>query len=414
MFLEQRWNVFRPANMQGIAALGTTQRWSIDRTWPIEEILIDIYFECTAITLPVIGAATRTTMDLNDGPLALLQRINLSVNDGRQPRSVVDTSGMRLLEFCSRAGWNIDADTWRTWRHSRTSGIAALPAGGYHIFYRIPMADPGIGEPLRTRMYLPCHTYPQDPVLSLTYNTLAGTCSGAPVGAYTQLNTTITLIRREVTAASENLLRSTPGSNPTGYIDWDLIESQFQVPALSAAELRAPIPVPGNYVNLLMSQYRGAAAGFTKDIIDANLGALNATGAGADTIWRIESGQVIKRQWTWAALAAFNGGTQPQTDLGVQDQAIGTIVPGGVQDFNGPKAATSYFTSPCVTMHNFLTDGVTGDTGNELGSLLDCNTPVVSGLRMEICGLPVSTANGSMLCILGRRLFGDISRWQKF
>jgi hypothetical protein len=64
---------------------------------------------------------------------------------------------------------------------------------------------------------------------------------------------------------------------------------------------------------------------------------------------------------------------------------------------------------------DFLTDGQSEDIARELGSVLDCNTPANTGLKMEIVGAPTSVStNASQLNLMGRRLFGDLSRWQKF
>jgi hypothetical protein len=424
MYLEQRYSFFNPApfNLSTNTILGTTQRWAIDRTWPIEEILIFVNFDVqTGWT-----TTNSTTPDMHDNLLALLGRVNLSVNDGRQPRSVVDASGVGLLEYVSNAGWNLDTATMAAVAASANPvGALAVPVGIYSICYRIPCAPIQVGEPLRSRLYLPVHTYPQDPVLTLSFNTVAA-CSAVSTGSVDNVTVDVVLIRRVPTRESEALLRSTAGSNPNGYIDWDLIETPFTIPLGSAAEFRAPLPVPGNYIDLLFRQYRGGSAPLSRIVtIDNETGAAKAT-LGSETRWRLESGLVVLREWRWRHLRTLNDYTKPQGSTFINP--IGCLTGGAdaatvddpliLRAGNFPTnnmAATAQYRAGTSCMIPFLQDGVTGDTGNELGSLLDCNTPANNGLKMEVIGTPASVSpNPSMLFIMGRRLFGDISRWQKF
>ena len=423
MFTEQRLSVFTPPqfNLATNTILGTTQRWPIDRTWPIEEILIRVSYKATALTSTAVGSVTST--DQWDNVLNLISKINLSINDGRQPRSVIDSSGVRMLEYCSQVGLNLSPETWRQVQYSTQRGTAAVPTGTHQIFYRVPCADPCVGEGLRSRLYLPVHTMPQDPVLTLSFNTVAG--MGLSVGSIDNVYVDIMLIRREVTKDSETLLQKTAGSNPNGYIDWDLIETPYTVPLSSSAEIRFALPTPGQYIGLLMTQYRGGSP-MSKAVIDANLGDTVANGLGNETLWRLETGQVVKRQWRWCHLREMNSWTRTQNNIPTDTTVTGpisNIIPSRLNvspDFmnamaDGGISATAFFRSPAVCYHGFLTDNVTGDNGNELGSLLDCNTPAQQGLKMEIIGTPASVATyPSVFTVMGRRLFGDLSRWQKF
>ena len=154
-FFPQPFNVSNTSGANNSNMLGTTQKWTIDRTWPIEEIIIIANFTVNTGGLTLNG--TVTTRDLYDGLATLLQHVNLSINDGTKPRSVVDSSGIGLIEYCYRKGMNLDQGTLQVLAYSQTyqSGVATVPAGNYKIVYRVPMADPGIGEPLRSRLYLP-------------------------------------------------------------------------------------------------------------------------------------------------------------------------------------------------------------------------------------------------------------------
>jgi hypothetical protein len=427
MYLEQRFNFFNPAafNLATNTVLGTTQRWAIDRTWPIEEILIFVNFDATALT-----SASPTTPDMYDNVLQLVQRVNLSVNDGRQPRSVVDCSGVGLLEYVSNAGFTLDQATMQLVAISQNPvGTAAVPTGVYQYCIRIPCAPQQVGEPLRSRLYLPAHTYPQDPVLTLTFNSLAG--MGLSVGSIGTIRVDVMLIRRIPTKQSESILQSTAGSNPTGYIDWDLLETPFTMPLGTASEIRLPIPVPGAYLDLLFRQYKGGAALTRTSTLDVVVGDTIANNLGNETRWRLETGSVVQREWRWKHLRTINDFTRPATPslvgvAGVISPAFIALTSAGavtsqvtgILPANFPTnmlAATANYRAGTSAMIPFLQDGFTGDNGNELGSLLDCNTPANNGLKMELIGTPASVAtNPSVLAVMGRRFFGDLRRWQKF
>jgi hypothetical protein len=436
MYLEQRTNFFNPSafNLSTNTILGKTARWQIDRTWPIEEILIFVNFDVTT----GFTTTSPTTPDMYDNIAALVQKVNLSVNDGRQPRSVVDCTGIALLEYCSQVGWNIDQATQTLVAASQNPvGALGVPAGKYQACYRIPCVSPKISEPMRSRMYLPVHTYPQDPVLTLTFNTLAG-MSAVSTGAIGTIVVDVMLIRRVPTPGSEATLRQTAGSNPTGYIDWDLIEQPFTLPLGSATETRLPIAVPGNYMDLLFRQYKGGAALDRTLPIDVDIGNSIANNLGNETRWRLDSGGVTIREWRWKHLRTINDFTRPicvlaptsttSTVPAPSRQGFVAVASAGSptielnnQMVNFPSqmaaagAAGTNYRSGTSALIDFLTDGCSGDGGNELGSLLDCNTPANNGLKMEVIGTPASVAtNPSQLFIMGRRLFGDISRWQKF
>lgn len=405
MFLKQKQNYFYPsqfANDSGAAAadsaiLGTTQKWAIDRTWPIEEILVQVDFrvQTTALTLK----ASPSTPDQFENIMNLVSRINLSVNDGKQPRSVVDASGVGLLEYASLTGMNLDQATLQL---AALAQGTTLAAGYYTLTYRVPIVEPWIGEPLRSRMYLPVHTYPQDPVLSLTFQNGSTMYSA---GNIRQVATTIVLIRRQPTLASELLLQKTAGTNPNGYIDFDLIETPFSIAPGIGSEQRFALPIPGQYANILFRHYLGGAT-VTRTEIDSASAAANFAN---ENRWRIETGLVVERDWRWKHLRTLTEYSRP---LPAIVPSSGTVTYGTL---GGGFVSGAGFRPASSVMLNFLSDGLSGDNCTELGSLLDCNTPAASGLKMEVIGTPTSVAtNASYLYVMGRRYFGDLSRWQKF
>lgn len=244
MFLQQVQNHFFPTPFNGNNTsgannsnmLGTTQKWPIDRTWPIEEILLVVNFTVNTGGLTLVAAPQ--SPDQFDNVLTLVQHVNLSINDGTKPRSVVDSSGVGMLEYAYRVGANLDAGTLLVASYAQSG---TLPAGNYKMVYRIPLVDPKIGEILRSRMYLPVHRYPQDPVLTVTFQSAANMYSAGNIN-YVGVETV--LIRRQPTATSEAAIAAVPTTNPWGYIDFDLIETPFSLGLGSGAQTRLASQFP--------------------------------------------------------------------------------------------------------------------------------------------------------------------------
>jgi len=377
--LKQRLNFLTPSNfaLSGAGILGTTQKVALDRNWPIEEIVL------------VLGGTVGTayTTVLVDGLLKLVKRVNLSINDGVQPRSVVDMSGVGLLEYASLAGLNLDRSTLGALALSQGSTIAI--SNVFRISYRIPLVHPSITEPLRTRMLLDVQNHPQDPILTVDFGASADV--GA-TGVITPLICELILVRRHMDAKlNQDILKS------GGYIPCDLMEQALTLPASTTnGEARAQIATPGQYLNLFFRQYLGGASVVARDVVDA-VGTV-----GSETRWRLESGGSVLREWRWKHLQIINDFSR------VANHVNQTYAP----NFAGAlAAATTLYQPASSTMLDFLTDGL--NDANELGSLLDCNLPAQSGLKMELIGNYTTGATaGSAINFGGHRLFGDLSRWQ--
>lgn len=415
MFLPQRFNVFSPQQFAGAGLLGTTQKFPLPRTWPIEDIYVRVNF---TVSVALALTTNPTTPDQYDTILQLIQHINLSVNNGTQPRSVIDCSGVALLEYQEHDAQNIDIGTRMVMGQSQTGG---LQPANYTLVYRLPMVDNSVGEPLRSRMYLPVHTYPQDPVLTLTFQNAATMYS---TGTISGITVTVLVVGRQVTPGSEKTLQQSASTNPNGYFDWDLIETPFIVPLGSGAPIRLALPLPGSYSNLMMRHYLGGATMTRKEIDNG------ATGSsfGNENLWDIETAANAIRQWRWQDLrylaemsqvivpvginglfgSTASGSYTGGTSLAAMPNMLLPMAGGSIANGTGFRYANS-------TWLDFLTDGQGEDVARELGSVLDCNTPANTGLKMEIVGSPTNVAtNASQLNIMGRRIFGDLSKWQKF
>lgn len=425
MMIPQRLTFFNPAQMTDINGTttaasklcGTIQKFAIDRTWPIEEIIVLVDVVMGSGTNTLHNADTANS--LVDSILGIVKNINLSINDGIQPRSVVDFSGPGLLEYASLVGLNLDRSTWEAVRLSQLLAITA--SDKLRIAYRIPLVHPLIGEPLRTRMLLPAHIFPQDPILTITYESNDNMLSGTN-HAVNGITTSIILVRRAMTKA---LTDAIVGSG--GFIGFDILETPNTFAPGVSGEQRLAIPITGSYMNLCCRQYLGGAA-IVRDVID------QTTTQGAESRWRLESGGVVLRDWRWKFLQTLNDFSRPAlvsqvptvgtgfiaaTSGGAVTTALTNATSGVVPqsqflaNFGGAVASATHYQPASSTLLDFLTDGLGAEGANELGSVLDCNIPANSGLKMEIIGPVASVATyGSTLYIGGHRLYGDLSRWQ--
>lgn len=384
--LEKRTNQFLPPVLApgGVLLLGTQQKFALDRALPVEEILLYVDMVC---------GATGPTLSGVDNILGIVKKFNLTVNDGDQTYSVVDASGIGLLEYVSECGFNLDADTLEAIALCSAASIANNMV--FRICYRIPLVHPAIAEPLRTRMLLPVHTWANDPIITIDFEQSANMLSA---GSLSLVQAHIQLVRR-VIPDSETAAIIKDG----GFIKFDLLEVPNPVAVGISGEQRFNIASPGSYLNLLFRQYLGGAS-VTRNVLDqSGIGATVATGFAAESRWRLESGLKTLHEWRWKDMRTINGFSRPQNRATQSNSPI----------IGGALAASTGFCPAATTMLDFLDDGVPGGAVAELGSVLDVNTPVKSGLKMEVIGPVANVAtNASTLFIMGHRLYGDLSKFQ--
>lgn len=406
MFLPQNTVYANPANVNlnpgDASLLGKTVNINLDRTYPIEDIIIRVFFVVSGTALTIFPA-TAQTPDQLDNILQLLKRATLSVNEGTGAGVIkkVDCDGVRLLEFNSLTGLNLDAPTLNLIGLSQGTTIAASTA--YQLTYRIPMAETMVSEPLRSRLLLPAHRYTQDPILTLQFQTAANIYSA---GAIATLGCTVELVRRQATPASEAVLQQFAQKNPNsvdqwGYVRWDLIQQDF-APASTNAPQKFPLALGASYLNMLVSQYLGGA-NITKNVLDSSgIGDTVAHGFGNETVWDFETAQVPDFQFRWRDIMARN------QLMGVKNNITQSSSPG----FGGGVISGTNFQAASVVLFDFLRDAEAGaGAGNELGSVLNCN--LSGSLKKELVGtLATWATNGHQLSLMGRRLFGDLSPWQ--
>lgn len=387
MLLRKKTHYFTPPVLQpgGFALLGTTQKFDLDNTWPIEEMMVFV---------DVVVNAQLTLAGV-DNLAGIIKRINVSVNDNNQPRSIVDCSGVGLLEYCSLAGMNLDADTLEVIKLGQGTTVAAAMA--FRLCYRVPFVHPAIGEPLRTRCLLPVHTWNQQPKVTIDFETGANMFSA---GSLTLVQASYSLIRRNITQDVTNTIL-----NDGGFINFDLLETPYALPIGQAGEVRLDIPSPGSYLCMALRQYLGGATITRNPVDQTGKGDTVANGFAAETRWRIESGGVVDHEWRWRHLRNLNDYSRP----------LNSVVQASSPRIGGIVAANTSFSPASSIMLDFIDDGVPGGSVNELGSVLDLNIPARSGLKMQFIGNIASVAtNASQIFMVAHRLYGDLSKWQAF
>jgi len=360
---------------------GTTKKIVLDRTWPLEAILI---FCDLTVDASIGGTLTA------DGMMGFLKTVNLTINDGVQPRTIVDASGVGLLEYASQTGINLDSATLALISEHTKASPAVVASNVYRIAYFIPLVHPQITEPRRTQMLCDINNHPQDPVLTLTFSTTAEMQTTAQDLATASCE--VVLVRRRMTAGLNKSIL-----DGGGYVPFDILESVYSIATGVTAEQRLALPIPGSYAGLMMRMYKGANPIVRGDISG------NVT-AGTETRWRLESGSVVLREWRTKHIKTINEMSRPlNSDNLTYAPNIGPVL-----------ASNTRYQDPGSFYLDFLSDAF-GDDGNELGSLLDCNLPAASGLKMEVVFTPSSAStNAHALKVLGHRYFGDLARYKAF
>src|ERR1700743_3158027 len=121
MLNKGRFNFFTPQVLApgSNSLLGTTVKVQFERTWPVEAIVL---------VLNLTMGSTAPTMTSIDGLLNVVKRVNITVNDGNQPRTLVDMQGVGLVEYARNLGLGLDRSTIEALR------LGKLAAGTGQIF----------------------------------------------------------------------------------------------------------------------------------------------------------------------------------------------------------------------------------------------------------------------------------------
>ena len=413
MILQERSMMVQDARLTLTAAnfAQQTVRCDIPRSWPVEEILVVAQFTI---------AAAANTGSIAFGLLNALRRVQLEVTEPGGPRTVVNVTGPGLLQHISNEGLSLDRSTLQVMAATNQGFLKGT--GVYRCVYRIPLVHPSITGALRPRMLLPVHLHPQNPQLVLEFASAAEMFSSV-ADPFTAANVEVHLIQRDMPRAYAQAINDeTKGSPWNWFVRSDIQETIFPISVSQTnSEQRFAIPQPGQYSGLTIYMEKGNST-LTIDDISAN------TTVGQETLWRIESGGSVLRAWRNKILQARNDSSravQPLSEFNLNvltaaspklvTSATAVVSATAVEvmgaNFGGPGGTGLATQAPASIFHDFLTDGVTDS--DELGSLLDCNAPTLSGLKMEIVGNVTTPANqASNFKVVGRRSFGDLSRWQ--
>lgn len=382
MMLPKRQQIVVPANLNagGTGILGQTISNVIDRTYPLEGIIVHVDIGMGGTGLTPTGV---------DQIYSILLNGTLNINDGVQPRAQFNTSGMAALErLAGGVGGGLDADT----RETIAAAGSLTASKNYRLNYYFPIVHPGFDEPLRSRALLPCHNWTQDQTLVLTFNTAANMYSA---GTISNIYVSYTLIQRIITPALNSAIL---GSG--GFLQSDIIETPFAIPLGQGGQVNLNIPLPGSYCELFMRQYLGGAS-VTRDEISANS---QTTAFGNETIWSIVSGTTTYHNFRMKDLLTMNG--------------LRDFYPRANQTYGprlgAPLGTNNLFQNAASVCFDFLSDGTGGGDGvAELGSVLNCNLANASGLTMQLQGNVANVAtNASILYLSGYRLYGNLSAYQ--
>lgn len=399
MVLEQQTRLYTPAAWSpadvattlDATLLGSQQRFEIPRQNPIESIylILDLKTDTTALG-PTPRTGSTGTIG-RDNILGIIRKIQLEgVSPDWGAYKIVDFSGIGLTEYNLNAGLNLDTATLdyiSKWQVAATPVIAVDTESRYII--KIPIVYPMVGEPLLTRCLLPCHTWAQSPVLTVDFESASNMYSA---GHFVRAKCSIFVVYREMSNDQTALIQS-----KGGFIRGDLLETSFSPGVGASGEQRFTINSPGSYMAINFRHYLGGNGVTTRDDVS------EVTTAGAESIFRLETNGNVKRQWRWKNFHAINQYSRP---LNALTQSSSPTV-------NAAIASGTLYAPPASVMLDFFSDGQ--EVSNELGSVLDCNTPAKSGLKMEVVGswkAPGSATLPSVIFYGGHRLWGDLSSFK--
>jgi hypothetical protein len=408
MLLKRLTHCHRPLELQTASAglLGQRASFRLDRSQPIEEmvLVVDVTLGGTA---PVLSAIT--TPQVLDNIMGIVKRFQLNVTDLTAPRPVIDSSGMGLLEWASKAGMNLDRGTLHALGLSSVAAGSSIGSNSLkvRIAYRIPIVNPMASEPLRTRMLLPVHTFAQDPVVNIDF--AAATDFATSAASISAVVAHLYIVRRIMPDSITQAIQASGG-----FIRSDLIETLYTVAPGVSGEQRFPIPLTGQYAGLCYRHYLGGAA-VTRALLD------QTTTFGAETVWRIMMGQTTTlHEFRFKDLSIYGDYDRTKNTIQVANAYVAGSLNGSSAtlthidpDFAGAAASGTCFPADASCMIDFLGDGI--ETADELGGLLDAETPIRAGMDLSLVGNVASVATvGSSLYLVAQRYFDNLAAYQTF
>ncbi|HZQ45558.1 MAG TPA: hypothetical protein VFC07_00985 [Verrucomicrobiae bacterium] len=397
MMLQKRYTFSRPPQFNPPQVANTVApqlgqvglSWPIPRDKPVEELIVRATFQVVngaALTLLANGSQAAL-----DNILGVCRKFRVNRPTGSQrPAStkVVDYRGIGLLEYCANTGLNLDAATLNAVALSQGATIAN--GTWVRIVYRIPLVHPLIGEPLRERMCLPCHTWTESATLEIDFEQASNIYTNATAGVIGNLNIEVGVLRRDpVKALTDATLAA------GGYIPCDLIESNFAIGVGIATEQRLPLAQAGKQLNVQFCHYLGGAS-ITRNVPDA------VTTPGSESVISYQENSNEKCKFIWSQLQTLNDYSR------VRNSASQTYSPA----IGLPVAANTQYPVPASVMYDALSDSIGTDnqSATEFGSVIDLDALKAAGALAEFVFTPANVAtNGSTIYYGGHRVYGNLA-----
>lgn len=312
------------------------------------QITREFHLESLWLRVDVTPSAAMATANA-DALQAIVNRVQLQISDGARTRNVIDCSGPGLLEYAFEinSGWDRNTST----------NFGTNPASGQKTFYYpIFCSHPQIEDPVGSTLLLPLPRYNSNPTLLVQFASQTQMDTNAtPTFAVSALQCSLIINRRQVNRANW----------PT--LDWELAEISVPYPNTGNSQLYE-LQIPGSYTGILMRDYQGLG---TRAFIE--------TAGGENKLQLL--GTVIRR---------FRcQDVQAENDISARLNAA---------TWNNPAAQTYL---------DFVSDK-TGETGGDMGSVLDANILSASGARIQLLQ-DITGGSNFQRKYVTHRIFGNLN-----
>jgi hypothetical protein len=323
-------------------AFGGTARFDISREYPIESLL-----------LCVTERVTHTTASdpLADGIMNIIRKVQVTCADGARTRNVVDCSGPGLVELAKHWIGFLDRDTQARCATPSTGAPQAIAtATDYNFIVPIFFCPPNIDDPLASALLLPADRFNSNIQMTVQF------------GAASDLYATVGDVTQTAAYPKCALIVNRRIVNRTKWpiLDHEIFEQRKDF-AATGDNYELEIPNTGGYTGLLCRCKRASAAALNRrgDVSVATLGDHVADNVAN---WELKVAGNTLRRFRVADLERENDYSCAH---GV---AAGDVLPGSYfMDFIGDRVGASG-----------------GDPAVVLGSLLNANIPLNSGVRIVL------------------------------
>lgn len=394
-----------------------TIKISLPRVAPLakEKIRVVVTFIMkSAVTSGIIG----------HGFLNVLKRIILGGVPGVDGKNtnLVDVSGPGLLHMNLGEGLNMDRGTMATIAANAVPNMVVN--GVYRLVYTISCPHPRLTDGLRPRCMLPIYTYRQDPTLELQF-AAASEMSGT-ADPFTSIFVEVNSVETEMDDASIASLNATGGFFP-----WDIIETLNALPSgITNTEQKIIVPTQKcSYTGIQIIQMVGGATQYLADMsgfganfaggVAANPIVAAPCNAGAESEWKLKgAGKNTLQAFRLKQLQIEND----EMRAGLSQRfarpiATPTAVTGEASPAWGLLQTGNAVIDPSSVHLDFIGAGQGPLDLRDLGSVFDVKSYADNNL--EVAFYANLTTNVAALTyspfiqLIGRRLFGDLSNFQK-